>query len=268
MATERPNDNDERLNKTLYNSASARQNERKNAQSWLDHMATLNRSDRVKGGALRHVIELLDIVDALTEAPQAGGDVTVYGGGELYSDIEKVHKEWCSNGTNCVRQDCGFWTQLSTMVDYHDVSEHQQPPASTGYDEPQFVTVLKLIAAQNEILRLRASTGLEALVKACRSGVLPPWMYPHIQVAEVALNAPTTFEQRLAELRNDPEYQEISEQVRAEIAATPPTEEASGEDPSERCQFLYPGLIGDSDICDLKRSTHDDAGHDFVSGSE
>ncbi len=49
---------------------------------------------------------------------------------DLYSDAEKVHAEWCSDGADCVRQDCGFWTQLSTMVDYHDMTQHQQPAAA------------------------------------------------------------------------------------------------------------------------------------------
>ena len=53
---------------------------------------------------------------------------TFYGGGDLYADVKKVHKDWCNNGFDCVRDDCGFWAQLSSMVDSHDMQAHTDPP--------------------------------------------------------------------------------------------------------------------------------------------
>ena len=61
---------------------------------------------------------------------------TFYGGGDLYADVEKVHKDWCSNGVRCVRDDCGFWARLSSMVDSHDMQAHTDPPRDTQQAEP------------------------------------------------------------------------------------------------------------------------------------
>lgn len=70
---------------------------------------------------------------AAIDSPKAasGEPEVFYGGGDLYSDAQKVHKEWCGNGLDCIRQDCGFWTQLSTMVDHHDMVAHTTVPAQT-----------------------------------------------------------------------------------------------------------------------------------------
>ena len=56
------------LDTTLARSQPARQSLRDHVQYWLDHMTGLARPDRVKVGALEHVIELLDIVEAALAA--------------------------------------------------------------------------------------------------------------------------------------------------------------------------------------------------------